>query len=69
MSKEDIKRMVNDAEKFKADDEKQDRISAQDGLERYRFKVKTILDDDQLNDKISEDDMTTIIDKRDEAFK
>jgi len=70
LSKEDIERMVNDAEKFKADDEKQkDRISAKNGLESYCFNMKTTLDDEKVKDKISEDDMKTIIDKCDEAIK
>merc|ERR1712107_608074 len=38
LSKEEIEKMVNDAEKFKADDEKQkERISSKNGLESYCF--------------------------------
>merc|ERR1711892_1514337 len=45
LSKEEIERMVNDAEKFKAEDEKQkDRISSKNGLESYCFNMKTITD-------------------------
>jgi len=70
LSKEEIERMVNDAEKFKADDEKQkDRISAKNGLESYCFNMKTTLDDDKVKDKISEDDRKAINDKCDEAIK
>jgi len=70
LSKEDIERMVNDAEKFKADDEKQkERISAKNGLESYCFNMKTTLDDEKVKDKISEDDMKKITDKCDEAIK
>merc|ERR1712202_14044 len=70
LSKEEIERMVNDAEKFKADDEKQkERISAKNGLESYCFNMKTTLDDEKVKDKISEDDMRTIVDKCDEAIK
>merc|ERR1712123_457648 len=70
LSKEDIERMVNDAEKFKAEDEKQkDRISAKNGLESYCFNMKTTIEDEKLKDKISEDDMKTITDKCDEAIK
>jgi len=70
LSKEEIERMVNDAEKFKADDEKQkERISAKNGLESYCFNMKTTLDDEKVKDKISEDDMKTIVDKCDEAIK
>merc|ERR1712154_455449 len=70
LSKEDIERMVNDAEKFKDDDEKQkDRISAKNGLESYCFNMKTTIEDEKVKDKISEDDMKTITDKCDEAIK
>merc|ERR1711874_179213 len=70
LSKEEIERMVNDAEKFKAEDDKQkDRVSAKNELESYCFNMKTTLDDDKIKDKISEDDMKTITDKCDEAIK
>jgi len=70
LSKEEIERMVSDAEKFKADDEKQkDRISAKNGLESYCFNMKTTIEDEKLKDKISEDDRKKINDKCDEAIK
>merc|ERR1719243_471540 len=70
LSKEDIERMVNDAEKFKADDEKQkERISSKNGLESYCFNMKTTIEDDKVKDKISEDDKKAINDKCDEAIK
>merc|ERR1719371_78230 len=70
LSKEEIERMVNDAEKFKAEDEKQkERISAKNGLESYCFNMKTTLDDEKVKDKISEDDKKAIGDKCDEAIK
>merc|ERR1719481_1360566 len=56
--------MVNDAEKFKADDEKQkERISAKNGLESYCFNMKTTIEDEKVKDKISADDMKAITDK------
>merc|ERR1711892_140215 len=58
LSKEDIEKMVNDAEKYKADDDKQkERISAKNNLESYCFNMKSTLDDEKVKDKISEDDM------------
>jgi L1 cell adhesion molecule like protein len=70
LSKEEIERMVNDAEKFKEDDDKQkERISAKNGLESYCFNMKTTLDDEKVKDKISEDDRKAITDKCDEAIK
>jgi len=70
LSKEEIERMVNDAEKFKVDDEKQkERISAKNGLESYCFNMKTTIEDEKVKDKISEDDIKKINDKCDEAIK
>merc|ERR1719192_3037762 len=70
LSKEEIKRMVNDAEKFKADDEKQkERISAKNGLESYCFNMKTTIEDDNLKNKISDSDKKKISEKCDEAIK
>merc|ERR1711936_897776 len=70
LSKEEIEKMVNDAEKFKADDEKQkERISSKNGLESYCFNMKTTIEDEKMKDKISDDDRKAINDKCDEAIK
>merc|ERR1719325_319374 len=70
LSKEEIERMVNDAEKFKAEDDKQkERISSKNGLESYCFNMKSTLEDEKLKDKISDDDRKTINDKCDETIK
>merc|ERR1711963_338382 len=70
LSKEEIEKMVNDAEKFKADDEKQkERISSKNGLESYCFNMKTTIEDEKMKDKISDDDKKKIGDKCDEAIK
>merc|ERR1719251_469499 len=70
LSKEEIERMVSDAEKFKAEDDKQkDRISSKNGLESYCFNMKTTIEDEKMKDKISDDDRKAINDKCDEAIK
>merc|ERR1712209_333032 len=70
LSKEDIERMVNEAEKFKADDEKQkERIAAKNGLESYCFNMKSTMEDENLKAKISEEEKKTINCKCDEALK
>merc|ERR1712217_53178 len=70
LSKEDIERMVNDAEKFKADDDKQkERIAAKNGLESYCFNMKSTMEDENLKAKISEEEKKTISSKCDEALK
>jgi len=70
LSKEEIERMVSDAETFKAEDEKQkERISAKNGLESYCFNMKTTIEDEKLKDKIAEDERKVINDKCDDAIK
>merc|ERR1712240_925631 len=70
LSKEDIEKMVNDAEKYKADDDKQkERISAKNNLESYCFNMKSTLDDEKVKDKISDSDRKVITDKCDDAIK
>merc|ERR1712158_207996 len=70
LSKEEIERMVNDAETFKAEDEKQkERIAAKNGLESYCFNMKSTMDDEKVKDKISGDDKKAISSKCDEAVK
>merc|ERR1712025_1338851 len=70
LPKEEIEKMVSDAEKFKEEDNKQkDRISAKNGLESYCFNMKTTIEDEKMADKISEDDKKKITDKCDDAIK
>ncbi|KAJ7365859.1 Heat shock cognate 71 kDa protein [Desmophyllum pertusum] len=64
LSKEDIERMVTDAEKYKADDDKQrDTIQAKNTLESYAYNMKSTAEDDKVKDKISEEDKTLILEK------
>jgi heat shock 70kDa protein 1/2/6/8 len=52
LSKEEIERMVSDAEKYKAEDEAaSSRISAKNGLESYAYNLRNSIDGD-LKDKI-----------------
>lgn len=64
LSKEEIERMVNDAEKYRNEDEQQrERIAAKNALESYAFSMKQTVEDEKLKDKISDDDRKTITDK------
>lgn len=57
LSKEDIERMVQEAEKYKEDDEKQkDRIKAKNDLESFAFNLKQTCEDEKLKDKIPAED-------------
>jgi heat shock protein 1/8 len=69
LSKEEIERMVQEAEKFKNEDENQrERISAKNGLESYCFNMKQTVEDEKLKDKITEDDKKKILDKCNETL-
>merc|ERR550517_1789508 len=51
LSKEEIDRMVNEAEQFKSEDEAQrERVAAKNGLEAYIFNMKSSLDQDAVKD-------------------
>jgi len=61
LSKEDIDKMVQEAEKFKSQDEAiRKKIEAKNGLENYCFQMKNTLHDEKLKDKFSTDDITLI---------
>jgi len=69
LSKEEIDRMVEESEKFKADDEKQkERIDAKNGLESYCFNIKSSIEDSKLKEKIPESDRKTVLDKCNETI-
>jgi heat shock protein 1/8 len=64
LSKEEIERMVQEAEKYKGEDEAQrDRVSAKNSLESYCFNMKQTVEDEKVKDKISDDDRKKIVDK------
>ncbi|OWF50111.1 heat shock protein 68-like [Mizuhopecten yessoensis] len=59
LSKEDIDKMVSDAEKYKDEDEKQrKRVSARNQLENYIFSVKQAIENS--GDKLSTEDKSTV---------
>nr|ARQ84039.1 heat shock cognate protein 70 [Liriomyza trifolii] len=70
LSKEDIERMVNEAEKYRSEDEKQkETIAAKNSLESYCFNMKATLDEDSLKGKITDADRNTILEKCNETIK
>lgn len=63
LSSEEIEKMVQDAERFKEEDEKtRKKVEAKNGLENYCFQVKNTLNDEKMKDKFSEEDKQTIDD-------
>jgi len=70
LSKEEIERMVSDAEKFRSEDEKQrECVSSKNALESYCFNMKSTVEDEKFKDKLSDADKTTILDKCNEIIK
>jgi L1 cell adhesion molecule like protein len=58
LSKEDIERLVKDAEKYKEEDEKvAHRIEAKNSFEQYLYSVKTSINNDNVKSKLSSDEI------------
>merc|ERR1712019_194161 len=59
LSKEEIEKMVADAEKFKGEDDKQkERIAAKNGLESFIFNLKSSLDNEEIKSKLSSEELS-----------
>jgi len=70
LSKEEIDKMVADAERYKDEDDKvKNRIEKKNGLENYCFQMKNQLDDEKLKDKFTAEDKTTIEDGTKEVLQ
>ena len=67
LSKEEIERMLADAEKYKEEDEAEaGRIQAKNGLESYAYSLKNTVSDPKVEEKLSSEDkeaLTGAIDK------
>ncbi|KAG7321700.1 hypothetical protein KOW79_014558 [Hemibagrus wyckioides] len=69
LSKEDIERMVQEAERYRAEDDAQrDKVTAKNTLESLAFNMKSTVEDEKLKDKISPEDKKTIVDKCNEVI-
>ncbi|KAL0109335.1 hypothetical protein PUN28_014427 [Cardiocondyla obscurior] len=69
LSKEDIERMVNEAETYRSEDEQQrERISAKNALESYCFNMKSTIEDDKVKDKIDASDKEKVLSKCNEII-
>ena len=57
LSKEEIERMLEEAEKYKAEDEAEaSRISAKNGLESYAYSLRNTLSDSKVDEKLEAGD-------------
>ena len=70
LSKDDIERMVKEAEKFKDEDKKEgEKIDSKNNLESYVYQVKSSIEDDKLKEKIGEDNLKNIRESVDDIIK
>ena len=61
LSAEDIQRMVDEAEKYKEEDNKnKERIDAKNELEATLYQTKSVLDNENIKDKLSDEDKATV---------
>jgi L1 cell adhesion molecule like protein len=69
LSKEDIERMVEEAEKYKHEDEKtRQKIEAKNSLENYAYNIRNTIKDEKIKDKISEEEKKIIEEKTNEII-
>merc|ERR1712159_731061 len=70
LSKDEIEKMVQDAEKFKDEDEKlRKKVDAKNGLENYCFQMKNTLNDEKVKDKFTDEDKTVVEDTSKEGLQ
>ncbi|XP_007435687.1 heat shock-related 70 kDa protein 2 [Python bivittatus] len=69
LSKDDIDRMVQEAERYKAEDEaNRERVVSKNALESYAYNIKQTVEDDKLKGKISEQDKQRVLEKCQEVI-
>lgn len=70
MSAEDIEKLVEEAERYKSEDEaNRSRIEAKNSLENYIFQTKNSINDEKIAAKITEQDKTKVMDAVNNTIK
>merc|ERR1712146_866234 len=70
LSKEDIEKLVKDAEKYKSEDEAlKKKIEAKNSYEHYIYSIRNTTEDEKLKDAFEEADKTTILDASAEEYE
>ncbi|KAL5725945.1 70-kilodalton heat shock protein [Ranunculus cassubicifolius] len=70
LSKEEIEKLVQEAEKYKAEDEQhRKKVDAKNGLENYAYSMRNTLRDDNVGGKLSAGDKKKLEDAIDEAIQ
>ena len=69
LSKDDIDKMINEAEKFKEDDLKvKERIDARNSLESYAYSVQSSIDEEKIKSVCNEDEIQSLKEKTEEVI-
>jgi L1 cell adhesion molecule like protein len=70
LSKDDIEKMVREAEKYKQEDEVlRKKVENKNSLENYCYSIRQTIKDEKLKDKISDDERSTLEKAVEEALK
>jgi len=70
LSKDEIEKMVKDAEKYASEDKHHnERIQAKNSLESYAYSMRQTMDDEKIKDKIDAGDRKKVMAKVDEVIK
>ncbi|KAJ1698908.1 hypothetical protein LUZ63_007420 [Rhynchospora breviuscula] len=70
LSKEEIEKMVREAEKYKAEDEEhRKKVDAKNALENYAYNMRNTIRDDKIGEKLSAADKKKIEDAVEETIK
>jgi len=70
LSKEEVEKMVKDAEKYAEDDNRaREKVEAKNGFEQYAYSLKQSLSEEGVKDKLSSSDKKSIEDACNEALR
>jgi len=70
LSKEDIEKMVQDAEKYKSEDEEhKKKVEAKNSLENYAYNMRNTIQDEKIASKLPADDKKKIEDAVEQAIQ
>ncbi|KHN21966.1 Heat shock cognate 70 kDa protein [Glycine soja] len=70
LSKEEIEKMVQEAEKYKSEDEEhKKKVEAKNALENYAYNMRNTIKDDKIASKLSSDDKKKIEDAIEQAIQ
>ena len=70
LSKDEIEKMVQEAERYKAEDEEhKKKIEAKNALENYAYNMRNTINDEKISSKLSADEKKKIEDAIDQAIQ